>query len=273
MMMSAVSVYAQSAVVAPDQPTIPTIATISPNAVTALGSSTTNRVFIDQSGATPTVNMTQNGSGNAAGSATGTPVVTAVPNSSGTGTNNWTLSTPVYLRGDNQIVTTVQNGNNNRIGLALVNASGANGATVTIQQIGNSNTADIACGYGTSSAGAALSGCNKLDMNVKFAGDSNHLQYRGTGDDIKTAIDVAGNGNAFFMDIIGNKHTQTIKVTGDDNIFNISQTSTGSNGSSIWIDQTGTGTKFTVAQNGTIDNVLNIKSVASGGSFNITQKN
>lgn len=273
MMMTAFGAFAQTAVVAPDQPTIPTMATVSPNAVTALGSATTNRVFIDQSGATPTVNMTQNGSGNAAGSASGTPVVTSVPNSSGTGTNAWTLNTPVYLRGDNQIITTVQNGNNNRIGLAVKNDSGANGATVTIQQIGNSNTADIACGYGTTSTGTALSGCNKLDMNVKFTGDSNHIQYRGTGSEISTAIDVTGNGNAFFMDINGNKHTQTIKVAGDDNVFNINQASTGANGSSIWIDQTGTGAKFTIAQTGTIDNVLNIKSVASGGSFSITQKN
>jgi len=264
---------AQTAVVAPDQPTIPNIATVSPNAVTALNSATTNRVFIDQSGATPTVNATQNGSGNTLGSGSGTPVVVAVPNSSGTGTNNWTLSSPVYLRGDNQVVTTVQNGNNNVIGLALKNDSGANGVNVTIQQLGNSNTADVACGYGTTSTGGALSGCNKADINWKFTGDSNHIQFRGTGNDIKSAIDVSGDGNAFFMDIVGNKHTQTIKVTGDDNVFNISQTSTGANGSSVWIDQTGTGTKFTIAQSGTIDNVVNIKSVASGGSFNITQKN
>ena len=273
MLITAFGAHAQTAVVAPDTPTIPTMATVSPNAVTALGSATTNRVFIDQSGATPTVNMTQNGSGNAAGSASGTPVVTSVPNSSGTGTNAWTLNSPVYLRGDNQVVTTVQNGNNNRIGLALVNDAGANGVNVTIQQVGNSNTADIACGYGNSSTGTALAGCNKLDMNVKFAGDSNHLQFRGTGNDIKTAIDVSGNGNSFFMDVIGDKHTQTIKVAGDNNVFNVSQTSTGANGSSVWVDQTGSSTKFTIAQSGTIDNVLNIKSVASGGSFNITQKN
>ena len=271
--MMAFSVQAQTAVVAPDAPTLPSIATVSPNAVTALGSATTNRVFIDQSGSTPTVNMTQNGSGNAMGSGTGTPVTTNVPNSSGTGTNAWILNVPVYLRGDNQVVTAVQNGNNNRIGLALVNDAGANGATVTIQQIGNSNTADIACGYGNSSTGTALSGCNKLDMNVKFDGNSNHMQFRGTGNDIKTAIDVSGNGNMFFMDIVGNKHTQTLKVDGNDNVFNIAQTSTGANGSSVWVDQLGTGTKYTVAQSGTVDSVLNIKSVATGGTFNITQKN
>lgn len=264
---------AQTAVVAPDQPTIPSMASVSPNAVTALGAATTNRVFIDQSGSTPTVNMTQNGSGNAMGSGSNPTVISAVRNSSGNGTNNWTLNSPIYLRGDNQQVTAVQNGNNNRLGLNLVNDAGANGATVTIQQIGNSNTADISCGYGTSSTGAALSNCNKLDMNVKFTGDSNHIQYRGTGSDIKTAIDVSGGGNSFFIDVIGNKHTQTIKVSGDDNVFNVTQSSTGANGSSIWVDQTGTGAKFTISQTGTIDNVLNLKSVAAGGTFNITQKN
>lgn len=273
MMMTAFSAFAQTAVVAPDQPTIPTMATVSPNAVTALGTSTTNRVFIDQSGATPTVNFTQNGSGNAMGSGTNPTVTTNVPNSSGTGTNAWVLNTPVYLRGDNQVITAVQNGNNNRLGLAVKNDAGTNGATVTVQQIGNSNSADIACGYGTTSTGTALVSCNKLDMNVKFTGNSNHIQYRGTGSEISTAIDVSGNGNAFFMDINGNKHTQTIKVAGDDNVFNINQSSTGANGSSIWVDQTGTGTKFTIAQTGTIDSVLNLKSVATGGSFNITQKN
>lgn len=273
MLMLAFGAHAQTAVVAPDQPTLPSIATVSPNAVTALGSATTNRVFIDQSGATPTVNMNQNGSGNAMGSSVGTPVTTNVPNSSGSGTNAWSLNAPVYLRGDNQVVTAVQNGNNNRLGLALVNDSGANGVDVTIQQIGNSNTADVSCGYGTSSTGAALSGCNNLDMNAKFTGNSNHLQFRGTGNDISTAIDVSGNGNMFFMDIIGNNHTQTLKVAGDNNVFNITQTSTGANGSSVWVDQTGSGVKFTVAQTGTIDSVLNIKSVASGGTFNITQKN
>jgi hypothetical protein len=84
---------------------------------------------------------------------------------------------------------------------------------------------------------------------------------------------VAGNGNKFWIDAVGNKHSQTLMVTGDNNEFNLSQTSTGSAGSSIWIDQTGTGTKFFVAQSGTVDNVLNIKSVATGGTFNIVQKN
>ena len=60
--------FAQTAVSAPTAPTIPTMVTVSPNATASLASATTNRIFIDQSGANPNVNMTQDGTGNKAGS-------------------------------------------------------------------------------------------------------------------------------------------------------------------------------------------------------------
>jgi hypothetical protein len=246
--------FAQTAVTPPTAPTVPATVTVSPNATTALANSTTNRIFIDQSGANPDVNMTQDGSGNKAGSA----------------------ARPIYLRGADQAIITRQIGDNNQIDLEVVNpTTGANvGAKVTIQQIGNSNKVDAACGYGNASDGTtALTGCKAADLNWKFTGNSNEFQFRGTGDDLKSAVTVAGNGNKFWIDAVGNKHTQTLMVTGDNNEFNLSQTSTGSAGSSIWIDQTGTGAKFFVAQSGTVDNVLNIKSVATGGTFNIVQKN
>ena len=64
-----------------------------------------------------------------------------------------------------------------------------------------------------------------------------------------------------------------MKVVGDTNTFNINQASTGANGSSIWIDLAGSNNTMTISQTGSIDNVLNIKSVANSGTFNITQKN
>lgn len=274
-MMMAFGAHSQTAVVTPDLPTLPQIATISPNAITALGNATTNRVFIDQSGSNPTVNITQNGSGNTLGASAASTVTKTVP-AGLTGTASWTLNSPVYLRGADQVVTTVQNGNNNIIGMELSNpTSGTDvGIKVTLQQLGNGNSADVACGSGVASDGTTnLTGCKSADLNWKFSGNSNHLQFRGTGNDINSAIDVTGNGNAFFMDVIGDKHTQTIRVAGDNNVFNLSQTSTGANGSSIWVDQTGTGAKFTMSQSGSVDNVVNIKSVSTGGTFNITQKN
>ena len=250
--------FAQTAVTAPAAPTIPNIATVSPNATAALAISTTNRIFIDQSGDNPNVNMTQDGTGNKAGNGTSTP------------------ARPVYLRGIDQTVVTRQIGVNNDINLELVNdtTGSGKGVTVTIQQIGDSNIVDAACGYGTASTGGtALTGCNAADLNWKFTGDSNDIQFRGTGADLKSAIDVTGDSNVFRIDAIGDKHTQTIKVAGDTNTFNINQRSTGAAGSSIWVDLTGNSNSFTMSQTGTIDSVINIKSVSNSGTFNITQKN
>jgi len=254
MLLAALPVMAQTAVSAPTTPTIPNMVTVSPNATAALASSTTNRVFIDQSGANPNVNVTQEGSGNIQGSA----------------------QRPVYLRGIDQTVVTRQIGNTNEIMLEAVNATTGTGqgVNITIQQIGNNNEVDAACGYGNASDGTtALSGCKAADLNWKFTGNSNDLQFRGTGADLKSAIDVTGNSNVFRIDAIGDKHTQTIKVVGDTNTMNINQRSTGAAGSSIWIDLAGNSNSMTIAQTGSIDNVLNIKSVSNSGTFNITQKN
>jgi len=254
LLAAAFPVMAQTAVSAPAAPTIPTMATVSPNATAALATATTNRIFIDQSGDNPNVNMTQDGSGNKAGSA----------------------QRPVYLRGIGQTVVTRQIGATNEINLEAVNntTGSGQGVNITIQQIGNTNIVDAACGYGNASDGTtALSGCKAADLNWKFTGNSNDLQFRGTGDDLKSAIDVTGNSNVFRIDAIGDKHTQTIKVVGDTNTFNINQRSTGAAGSSIWIDLAGNSNNLTIAQTGTVDNVLNIKSVSNSGTFNITQKN
>ncbi len=245
---------AQTAVTAPTAPTIPATAVVSPNATAALAISTTNRVFIDQSGDNPNVNVTQDGSGNKQGSS----------------------QRPVYLRGIDQVIVTRQVGINNEINLEVVNdtTGSGKGAKVTIQQLGDNNKVDAACGYGTASTGGtALTGCNNADLNWKFTGDGNELQYRGTGSDHKSAVTVTGDLNKFFIDAIGDKHSQTIMVVGDSNEFNINQRSTGSAGSSVWIDLTGNSNRFTVSQTGTVDNVLNIKSVSNNGTFNITQKN
>ena len=246
--------FAQTAVATPAAPTIPTMVTVSPNATAALAIATTNRIFIDQSGDNPNVNMTQDGTGNKAGSA----------------------QRPVYLRGIDQTVVTRQIGVTNEINLELVNdtTGTGKGVNVTIQQIGDNNIVDAACGYGSASTGGtALTGCNAADLNWKFTGDSNDLQFRGTGADLKSAIDVTGDSNVFRIDAIGDKHTQTIKVSGDTNTMNINQRSTGAAGSSIWVDLTGNSNSLTMSQTGTIDNVINIKSVSNSGTFNITQKN
>lgn len=242
--MSVTSVMAADPT-SPVTPTIPNMITVSPNATAALAEATTNSVFIDQSGDNPTVNMTQIGSGNKAGSA----------------------SNPVYLRGIGQNIVTIQQGDNNVISTLQVTngTTGSVGASVTIEQIGNSNTVDAVCGD-------TSTGCDRAKINWQFSGDSNSMYFRGKGSDLTSQVNVAGNGNAFNVAMIGDRHSQIISVAGDNNNFNLSQTSTGASGSSMVISQTGTGTTFNVQQSGAVDNVLSINSAANGGSFNILQR-
>lgn len=243
----AIPAMAQNAPTAPVQPTIPVMITVSPNAAAALANATTNSIFIDQSGDNPTVNMNQIGSGNKAGSSIN----------------------PVYLRGFDQKIVTIQQGNNNNIStLQIINdAAGAGvGATVTIEQIGNSNTVDAICGDTTT-------GCNKAQINWAFSGDNNSMYFRGQGDSLTSQINVAGNGNAFNIAMLGNNHTNIIDISGNNNSVNLTQNSTGASGSSMVLAQQGTGVTYNVLQSGTVDNVLRINSVANGGSFNILQRN
>jgi hypothetical protein len=196
--------YGTSAIaqtVLPTAPTPPTIVTTSPNEVSASAVATTNIVYIDQSGNNVDVNVVQTGTANRIGSSVD----------------------PIYLSGDNQTVIATQTGNGNEIYMGVVSATGATGiATITLRQIGDLNTADIRCGV--------LQGetnCNQLNLNARFTGDSNDLVFKGSGANIRTAMDISGDNNTFNMDILSPNASQTLLVTGDYNDFDITQTGLG----------------------------------------------
>jgi hypothetical protein len=257
LLSAAIPTMAQTVVGAPTTPIFPAMQTVAAGSAAALANTAvTNRVFIDQSGATPNVNVTQDGSGNEQG----------------------TAAKPVYLRGINQTLVTNQAGNLNSILLEVINpTSGAGvGAKVTIQQLGNSNKVDAVCGQGNASDGTTslASGCKAADLNWKFNGNSNELQYRGGGNDLVNNIDVTGDTNKFFIDQVGDKHSQLITVSGSSNTFNITQTGGVTNGSHIVVSMaSSTGNNVNISQTGAIDNYLNLKTAGTtSGTFNIVQK-
>ena len=279
MLTAAFPVFAQSVAVTPPSPNAPVnpVLTVSANAVTALGSNTTNRVFVDQSGEKPDVSITQTGVGNTVGShASYTKAITNIPqrlNGQTPATRSFTVDTPMYLRGADQDITIVQTGNNNTISLRAENpTTSGDGVSINIQQLGDSNFVDASCGGGTSSTGTALTTCKDATISWKWTGNSNVMQFKGTGDSLNSQVEVTGNSNEMYVDAVGDKHSQVIKVAGDFNVFNISQTGNSTNGSSVWIDLTGNSNKFAISQAGTQDNVVHIKSVANTGNWNIVQR-
>lgn len=277
MLLTAFPVFAQSVAVTPPSPNAPVnpVLNVSANAVSALGSNTTNRVFIDQSGENPDVSITQTGVGNTVGShASYTKAITNIPQRLvGSGTRSFTVDTPITLRGADQDLTVVQTGNNNTISLRAENpTTSGDGVNINIQQIGNSNFVDASCGGGTSSTGTALTTCKDATISWKWTGNSNVMQFKGSGDSLNSQVEVTGNSNEMYIDAIGDRHSQVIRVAGDFNVFNISQTGNSTNGSSVWVDLTGNSNKFAISQAGTQDNVVHIKSVANTGNWNIVQR-
>lgn len=238
-------VFAQAVATLPTAPTPPAIITTSPNATDANAVATTNKVYIDQAGSSPTINIQQTGTSNIVG----------------------TLADPIYLRGDNHDMTVVQTGNSNSLLAGIIGNTGGNnaGITATIRQLGNGNTADIRCGTYQGD-----SNCNGLNLNDKFAGNNNSLNFHGSAANITQTIDVAGNNNAFTITDSSPNSSQTLLFTGDYNTINVTQTGTaGTFGHSLRADFTGSSNVLTTQQYGVSETIINIKSVGSNGTFDI----
>ena len=228
---------------APTAPTIPSLLTDTPNETAIKNDSTSNQVYIDQAGESVNANINQSGGGNKLGLGTGTDAF--------------------KLEGDNQTFTTVQTGDNNTIRGGIVSGVGSGQSIIaTIQQIGDSNFAQIECGTGNFNL------CNKLNFNAIFTGNSNSLNYNGSASDITSSLSITGNQNLLNMDILGDKSSQVIAITGDQNTLNVKQEVGALNGHSLDIALVGSGNSITTYQGGPVDTLININSVGNNGIYN-----
>lgn len=250
------SVYAQTAPSAPTQASAPTITTAATTRFAAgvaasVNASTTNIIYLEQTGNSPTIGINQDGNSNRAGT-------------DSTGAVN-----SMKLEGNSQVVVIDQTGNLNVINTMRIKGNEAN---VYVQQLGNSNTANISAGQTTTVSGTVAANTNAL-LDLKFQGNSNVANYFGNGLAIQAALYIKGNGNVLNMEQQSTAGQQMlINVDGsNNNVFNVLQSSAAM--SSLVISQNGTGgTTFNVSQTGTFSNTANISATAAGGSFNIIQK-
>ena len=253
------TVFAQSAPTAPTAPTQASAPAITQQSTTrfadgvtsALSASTTNIIYLEQTGTAPSVSINQNGNSNRAGS-------------DATGSIN-----SMILNGNTQVVTIDQTGNNNIINTMKITGNEAN---VYLQQLGNSNTANVNAGQTTSVSGSASANTNAL-LDFRFTGNSNSLNYTGNGPSLQAAVYVTGNSNALNLQQSSTAGQQMLinLASSDNNTVNVLQSSASM--SSLVLTQNGTGsTTFNVSQTGTYSNVANVTATAAGGSFNIIQR-
>lgn len=252
------AVYAQTAPTAPSQASAPTITQESTTrfaaGVTAsLNASTTNIIYLEQTGGSPTVSINQDGNSNRAGTD-----ASGVINS-------------MILNGNTQVVTIDQTGNNNIINTLKILGSDAN---VYLEQTGNSNSANVSCGLATSCAGQSGLNENAL-LDLRFLGNNNVANYTGNGTALQAAVYVNGNGNTLNLEqssSTGQGQQMLINLaSSDNNTVNVLQSSASM--SSLVLAQNGTGgTTFNISQTGAFSNVANITATSAGGSFNIIQR-
>jgi hypothetical protein len=239
-----------------------------------------NSIYIDQSGDNSTIDITQTGAGN---------VVRGIQ---GVGSSN---TTPSKIYGNNNIVDIRQIGATNTLSLG-VNASTATGRAygidLTYYVTGNSGTAVI----NSNNAGTGTSGSNLIDvrqtgnsanLNLNILGSKNDftaVTSGGSGNSIISTINAdstvnnismtGGGSNTLTQTISSNKATNNITTVGASNGIVLTQSGTaGTNGHAFTLDLTGSSNTLNVTQSGTIDTTVNLLSVGSGNTWNITTGN
>ena len=210
-----------------------------------MAQSTTNSIYIEQVGDGSIIDLTQKGQGNKIG----------------------TEQNRIMLEGNNQTVTVTQEGNNNSIQGAIVQADNIN-TDVTITGDSNTLTYDQgdSASVATSTQTLAVTGdSNNLTFNqgtaasatgatqtITITGDTNTLTSTINADDVVNTKTIAGDNNTITtlqegtagknieMLLTGNTNTVEIKQSSTTNVDTLKINST-SNGSTITINQCNAG--------------------------------
>lgn len=242
---------------------------------TSISFAADNSIYIDQSGDSATVNITQDGAGN---------VVRGIQ---GIGASN---TTPSTIYGDNNQVTINQVGSSNTLSLGIrtTTGSGMTNPTVNYSVTGNNATAVI----NSNNAGTGVSESNYISVtqsgntanaNINVLGSGNSLTAVTAGgannsliatvnanSTLTTISQTGGGGNATTLNLTGDKGTVDITTVGASNVTDITQSGGSTNGHSVKLDYTGSGNTTSITQSGTsADSIVNIKSVGSSNTFTV----
>jgi hypothetical protein len=237
-----------------------------------------NSIYIDQSGDSSTITMTQDGTGNR---------IRGIQ-SQGAGD-----TTPAVLKGNNVTLTVDQIGSGNKLALGF-DVGTANGGVDTLVKykvLGNDAVASI----NMNSAGTSVSMSNIIDIQQSGNAAIATLAMLGTGNNL-TVVQSGGNNNKIIADVQANNVTATVSNTGgggnettltmtsdnstalvttvgSTNKTTIEQSGGGMLGQYAKVDVNGSGNTIGINQSGTVDNHTDIRVVGSSNTYIIRQKN
>jgi hypothetical protein len=239
-----------------------------------------NSIYIDQVGDNATVTILQDGAGNR---------VRAIQ---GVGTGN---TTPAVIKGDGISVDVQQIGSGNvlNLGINTAIANGASATSVYYKVTGNNatgtinlNNAGVSNGNSSTTLSIDQTG-NGAIADIDILGANNSLtviQAGGANNKITAAINAAnttstvnqtlGGGNETTFNLTGDKGTVDVVTVGATNIIGVTQSGGGTNGHYAKVDLNGSGNNVTISQTSVaVDSITNIRSVGSGNTFSVIQRN
>jgi len=207
----------------------------------AYAQSTTNSIFIDQVGNGSTITITQKGQNNRIGSEQERVVIEGNnQNITSTQEGNGNLIQGSITQADNLDITSTVTGDNNTVTYDMGDAASVSGSTKTLAVTGDSNNLTFNQGTAASATGAT--------QNITFTGDTNTYTSTINADDVVNDMTVAGDGNAITMvqDGIAGKNVEMV-LTGSTNTVTVNQKST-TNVDTIKINSTSTGSTLVINQ-------------------------
>jgi hypothetical protein len=200
---------------------------------------------------------------------------------------------PAKLVGNNQTVTINQAGPNNILTLGANSTVGTTGKGIDINY-----QVDVGGNIGfinSNNNGQGVSASNLIDIiqlggnavaTISMLGNTNSLTVRSSGgggnsvvanidaDNVTAVVDqTLGGGNDTTLNLTGNKGTVNITSMGATNITNVTQSGGLSIGQYAKADISGSNNDIGITQQGSVDNVANIKITGSFNTYRILQKN
>lgn len=211
-----------------------------------------NDIYIQQSGDSLDLDITQDGQNNVIGNST----------------------TDVSLSGDSMTFSITQTGDSNIISATIK----GNTYTGTWSFTGSNNEVDLLC------SSSATGDCDTVTLNITTTGDDNDFTFRigetATSDSATVAFTVTGDNNiisstingqsaALTVDIDNSASLSTNSAAGDEGVA-VTTTQSGDgdlNGHGITLDITGGGGTVDITQSGVYDNVIDL--TISGDDFDV----
>jgi hypothetical protein len=207
----------------------------------AYAQSTTNSIFIDQVGNGSAITITQKGQNNRIGSEQNRVVIEGNNQTiTSTQEGNGNLIQGSITQGDNVNIDSTVTGDNNTVTYDMGDAASVSGSTKTLAVTGDSNNLTFNQGTASSATGAT--------QNITFTGDTNTYTSTINTDDVVNDVTVAGDGNTIAMtqDGTAGKNIEMI-LTGSTNNVTVNQKST-TNVDTVKVNSTSTGSTLVINQ-------------------------